>query len=152
MRRNSVLVADADTIRRDRLMAWLGAQDVSAIAASDHDAEHLGRELTPRLVVCRHDAVGISLCHSLRELPEPPMFVVVSDDPATEEQVYFDGRAVVAVVGALVETGALARFIDTALNTSARLDVGRKRTRRAKATSRSTRLPEATVATSRAVH
>jgi DNA-binding NarL/FixJ family response regulator len=152
MRRNSVLVADADTIRRDRLMAWLGAQDVSAIAASDHDAEGLGRELTPRLVVCRHDPVGISLCHSLRELPEPPMFVVVSDDPATEEHVYFDGRAVVAVVGALVETGALARFIDTALNASARLDVGRKGRRRAKATSHGTRLPEVTVATSRAVH
>lgn len=152
MRRNSVLVADADTIRRDRLMAWLGAQDVSAIAASNHDAEGLGRELTPRLVVCRHDPHGISLCHSLRELPEPPMFVVVSDDPATEEQVYFDGRAVVAVVGALVETGALARFIDTALNASARLDVGRKRTRRGKVTSHGTRLPEATVASSRAVH
>jgi DNA-binding NarL/FixJ family response regulator len=151
MRRNSVLVADADAVRRDRLMAWLGAQDVAAIAASDEDAEGLGRELTPRIVVCRHDPYGISLCQSLRELPEPPMFVVVSDDPATEEHVYFDGRAVVAVVGALVETGALARFIDTALSASARLDVAPKRTRRSKAASRTTRLPE-TVATSRAVH
>jgi hypothetical protein len=152
MRRNSVLVADTDTVRRDRLMAWLGAQDVAAIAASDDEAEGLGRELTPRVVVCRHDPIGISLCHSLRELPEPPMFVVVSDDPATEEHVYFDGRAVVAVVGALVETGALARFIDTALVASARLDTGRKGARRAKAASRSARLPEPTVATSRAVH
>lgn len=152
MRRNSVLVADADIVRRDRLMAWLGAQDVAAIAASDDEAEGLGRELTPRVVVCRHDPIGISLCHSLRELPEPPMFVVVSDDPATEEHVYFDGRAVVAVVGALVETGALARFIDTALGASARLDTGRKSTRRSRTASRSTRLPEPTVAASRAVH
>jgi hypothetical protein len=152
MRRNSVLVADADSVRRDRLMAWLGAQDVAAVGASDEEAEGLGRELTPRVVVCRHDAVGISLCHSLRELPEPPMFVVVSDDPATEEQVYFDGRAVVAVVGALVETGALARFIDTALGAAARLDSGRKTKRWGKATGRATILPEPTVAASRAVH
>lgn len=150
MRRNSVLVADADAIRRDRLMAWLGAQDVSAVAASDHDAEGIGRELTPRLVVCRHDSVGISLCHSLRELPEPPMFVVVSDDPATEEQVYYDGRAVVAVVGAPVEMGALARFIDFALGASARLDVGHKPASRPAAASHATHLSEPAVIAPRA--
>lgn len=150
MRRNSVLVADPDTIRRDRLMAWLGAQDVSAIAASDHDAECLGRELTPRLVVCRHDSVGISLCHSLRELPEPPMFVVVSDDPATEEQVYYDGRAVVAVVGAPVEMGALARFIDFALGAAARLDAGHTRVSHPAAAGHTSRLSEPAVAASRA--
>jgi hypothetical protein len=150
MRRNSVLVADADAIRRDRLMAWLGAQKVSAVAASDCDAEGIGRELTPRLVVCRHDPVGISLCHTLRELPEPPMFVVVSDDPATEERVYYDGRAVVAVVGAVVEMGALARFIDFALGASARLDVGERPASRPAAAGHATHLPESAVAVPRA--
>lgn len=150
MRRNSVLVADADAIRRDRLMAWLGAQDVSAIAASDHDAEGIGRELTPRLVVCRHDPVGISLCHALRQLPEPPMFVVVSDDPATEEHVYYDGRAVVAVVGAPVEMGALARFIDFALGASARLDAGHRLNTHPTTAGHTTHLPEPVVAAPRA--
>lgn len=150
MRRHSVLVADADTIRRDRLMAWLGAQNVTAIAASDHDAEGIGRELTPRLVVCRHDQVGISLCHSLRELPEPPMFVVVSDDPATEERVYYDGRAVVAVVSAVVEMGAFARFVDFALGASARLDAGDRPTARPVAPDHATFLSEPVVAAPRA--
>lgn len=150
MRRNSVLVADTDTTRRDRLVAWLGAQNVSAIAASDQDAEGIGRELTPRLVVCRHDQVGISLCHSLRELPEPPMFVVVSDDPTTEERVYYDGRAVVAVVGDVVEMGALARFIDVALGASARLDVGRVPARRPRTANRGAHIPARAVAAPRA--
>ncbi len=150
MRRNSVLVADADKVRRDRLMVWLGAQDISAIAASDHDAEGIGRELTPRLVVCRHDSVGISLCHSLRELPEPPMFVVVSDDPTTEERVYYDGRAVVAVVGGVVEMGALARFIDFALGASARLDDGHRLTGHPATADHATHLPEPVVAAPRA--
>jgi len=150
MRRNSVLVADADTIRRDRLMAWLGAQNISAIAASDRDAEGIGRELTPRLVVCRHDSVGISLCHSLRELPEPPMFVVVSDDPATEERVYYDGRAVVAVVGGVVEIGALARFVDFALGASARLDVGHGSANRPATVDHAGHLSEPAIVASRA--
>jgi hypothetical protein len=78
--------------------------------------------LKPRVVVCSDKPEGLSFCHAVRELPEPPMIVVLSEDPLVRDDVYFDGLTVIAIVRAPVRMAALSRFISTALQITARLD------------------------------
>ncbi|TWT08694.1 response regulator transcription factor [Reyranella sp. CPCC 100927] len=122
MRRNAVVVADDEAIRTGKVLQWLESQDVSAYGTSDQTALDMVRELKPRVVVCSDKPDGMSFCHAVRELPEPPMVVVLSEDPQLRDDVYFDGRTVIAVVRAPVRMAALSRFISTALHIAARLD------------------------------
>ncbi|TXL77171.1 response regulator transcription factor [Vineibacter terrae] len=122
MRRNAVVVADDEAIRSGKVLQWLESQDVSAYGTSDQTALDMVRELKPRVVVCSDTSDGLSFCHTVRELPEPPMVVVLSEDPKIRDDVYFDGRTVIAVVRAPVRMVALSRFIRTALQIVARLD------------------------------
>jgi len=122
MRRNAVVVADDEAIRTGKVLQWLESQDVSAYGTSDQTALDMVRELKPRVVVCSDKPDGMSFCHTVRELPEPPMIVVLSEDPLVRDDVYFDGRTVIAIVRAPVRMAALCRFISTALNITARLD------------------------------
>lgn len=122
MRRNAVVVADDEAIRTGKVLQWLESQDVSAYGTSDQTALDMVRELKPRVVVCSDKPDGMSFCHAVRELPEPPMIVVLSEDPLVRDDVYFDGRTVIAIVRAPVRMAALSRFISTALHITARLD------------------------------
>jgi len=122
MRRNAVVIADDEAIRSGKVLQWLESQDVSAYGTTDQTALDMVRELKPRVVVCSDKPDGMSFCHAVRELPEPPMVVVLSEDPLVRDDVYFDGRTVIAVVRAPVRMAALSRFISTALHISARLD------------------------------
>ncbi len=122
MRRNAVVVADDEAIRSGEVLQWLEAQEVRAYGTSDHTALDMVRELKPRVVVCSDRPDGIEFCYAVRELPEPPMVVVLSEDPLVRDDVYFDGLTVIAVVRAPVRMAALSRFIGTALQIATRLD------------------------------
>lgn len=122
MRRNAVVIADDEAIRTGKVLQWLESQDVSAYGTSDQTALDMVRELKPRVVVCSDKPDGMSFCHAVRELPEPPMIVVLSEDPLVRDDVYFDGRTMIAVVRSPVRMAALSRFISTALHITARLD------------------------------
>ena len=122
MRRNAVVVADDEAIRSGEVLQWLEAQEVRAYGTSDQTALDMVRELKPRVVVCSDRPDGIEFCYAVRELPEPPMVVVLSEDPLVRDDVYFDGLTVIAVVRAPVRMAALSQFISTALQIAARLD------------------------------
>lgn len=123
MRRNAVVVANDEAISSGKVLQWLEAQEVTAYATSDQTALDMVRELKPRIVVCSDRPDGISFCYAVRELPEPPMIVVLSEDPQALDDVYFDGRTVIALVRAPVRMAALSRFITTALKIATRLDL-----------------------------
>jgi DNA-binding NarL/FixJ family response regulator len=124
MRRNAVVVANDEAISSGKVLQWLQAQEVTAYETSDQTALDMVRELKPRVVVCSDRPDGISFCYAVRELPEPPMIVVLSEDPQAHDDVYFDGRTVIALVRAPVRMPALSRFISTALQIATRLDLG----------------------------
>ncbi|MCW5746910.1 MAG: hypothetical protein KIT36_12020 [Alphaproteobacteria bacterium] len=122
MRNNAVVVAADEAFKTRDVLQWLEADDVRAYGSSDHTALDMVRELRPRVVVCSDGPDGIAFCHAVRELPEPPMIVVLSEDPTVNDDVYFDGLTVIALVRAPVRMAALSRFISTALQVTARLD------------------------------
>ncbi|HJQ55421.1 MAG TPA: hypothetical protein VJ890_00855 [Vineibacter sp.] len=122
MRRNAVVVATDETFRAGDVLRWLEAEDVKAYGTSDPTALEMVRELKPRVVVCGDGPDGVAFCHAVRELPEPPMVVVLSEDPLVHDDVYFDGLTVIALVRAPVRMSALSQFISTALAVSAKLD------------------------------
>jgi hypothetical protein len=122
MRRNAVVVASDEAIKSGEVLQWLEAQEVRAYGTPQNSALEMVRELKPRVVVCSDSADGVSFCYAVRELPEPPMVVVLSEDPLVNDDVYFDGMTVIAVVRAPVRMAALSRFISTALQIAARLD------------------------------
>lgn len=122
MRRNTVVVAADEMFRAGEVLRWLEAEDVTAYGTSDQTALDMVQTLKPRVVVCSDGPEGIAFCHAVREMPEPPMVVVLSDDPLAEDDVYFDGLTVIAVVRAPVRLAALSQFISKALQITARLD------------------------------
>jgi hypothetical protein len=122
MRRNTVVVANGEIARTGEVLRWLETQEVHACGMPDRQAIDTVRELKPRVVVCGDGPDGMAFCHAVRELPEPPMIVVLSDDPTVQDDVYFDGLTVIAVVRTPVRMAALSRFITTAMEVTVRLD------------------------------
>lgn len=122
MRRNTVVVAADEAIKSGEVLKWLEAQDVNAFGSAQQSALDMVREMKPRVVVCSDRPEGLDFCYAVRELPEPPMVVVLSEDPKVQDDVYFDGLTVIAVVRAPVRMPALSCFISTALRIAARLD------------------------------
>jgi hypothetical protein len=122
MRRNAVVVAADETFRAGDVLKWLETEDVKAYGTTDPTALDMVRELKPRVVVCGDGPDGVAFCHAVRELPEPPMVVVLSEDPMVRDDVYFDGLTVIALVRAPVRMAALSQFISKALQVCARLD------------------------------
>jgi hypothetical protein len=122
MRRNAVVVAADENFRAGEVLQWLETEDVKAYGTTDPTALEMVRELKPRVVVCSDGPDGVAFCHAVRELPEPPMVVVLSDDPMVRDDVYFDGLTVIALVRAPVRMSALSHFISKALQVCARLD------------------------------
>jgi DNA-binding response OmpR family regulator len=122
MRRNTVVVANDDMVSTGEVLQWLETQAVHACGISDRQAVDTVRELKPRVVICGDGPDGIALCHALRELPEPPMVVVLSQDPTVQDDVYFDGLTMIAIVRAPVHMAALSLFITTAMQIATRLD------------------------------
>lgn len=122
MRRNTIVVANDEMARTGEVLRWLETQDLPAYGMSDQHAVETVRELKPRVVVCGDGPDGIAFCHAVRELPEPPMVVVLSRDPTVQDDVYFDGLTVIAIVGVPVRMAALSCFIATAMQITARLD------------------------------
>jgi hypothetical protein len=123
MRRNAVVVANDEALSSGQVLQWLEAQDVTAYGTSEQTALDMVRELKPRVVVCSDRPEGISFCYAVRELPEPPMVVVLSEDAQANDDIYFDGRTVIALVRAPFRMPALGQFISTALQIAKRLDL-----------------------------
>jgi hypothetical protein len=122
MRRNTVVVASDDIVRAGDVVQWLETQAVHACGLPDRQAVDTVRELKPRVVICGDGPDGIAFCHAVRELPEPPMVVVLSQDPDVQDDVYFDGLTMIAVVRVPVRMAALSLFITTAMQIATHLD------------------------------
>lgn len=126
MRRNVVVVADDDAARRQNTVKWLTASGIEAYPQDDTAAGQpvmsLIRELRPRLVLCRPGSTGMAMFYPLRHMKEPPMIVMVAENAASQDEVHYDERLIVASIRTPVQMASLCRFIAAALTITARLD------------------------------
>lgn len=123
MSSNAVVVVDDNAAGSGEIVEWLKAHDVVAYAAPDTSVMRLIEDVRARIVVCRPGSTGISLFHALQEATEPPMVVLLSDSASAKDEIYSNGRLLVAVIRMPVQMASLAQFIRSALNIAARPDV-----------------------------
>ena len=126
MRNNAVVVADDDPSRARHLAAWLRACGIPAYTPSrdcrDKSTLAMIHELRPRMVVCRPGTTGVALFHPLRAMREPPMVILLQENPLTRDEVHQIDDLLVASIRAPVPMPGLCAFIRTALSIIARLD------------------------------
>ena len=123
-----VIVAD-DAVRCEALIAWLEAHEVAACAVSSPAMIGLVEAARPRVVVCRPGATGTALFSALQEAADPPVVVVLSDAPIARDEVYCDGRLLVAVIRSPVAMASLAQFIKTVVGITSRRGSGGRQIR-----------------------
>jgi len=119
---NAVVVADDNATSCSEIVEWLKANDVPAYATSDSSVMKLIEEVQARVVICRPGSTGIALFHALQEAADPPMVVLLSDAPSAKDEIYCNGRMLVAVIRTPVQMASLARFIKSVASISERLD------------------------------
>lgn len=122
MSQNTVVVADDNPATCSEIMEWLRAHDVVAYAMSDSSVMKLVEEVQARVVICRPGSTGIALFHALQEATDPPMVVLLSDAPSAKDEIYCNGRLLVAVIRMPVQPASLARFIKSVVDIAPRLD------------------------------
>ncbi|HJQ55422.1 MAG TPA: hypothetical protein VJ890_00860 [Vineibacter sp.] len=123
MSSNAVVVVDDSNAGCGEIVDWLRAHDVAAYGASDTSVMRLIDDVRARIVICRPGSTGIALFHALQEAVEPPMVVLLSDSPGARDEIYSNGRLLVAVVRIPVQLASLAQFIRSALSATSRLDI-----------------------------
>jgi DNA-binding NarL/FixJ family response regulator len=122
MPKNTVVVADDNAASCSEIVEWLTAYDVSAHAAADSSVMRLVEEVQARIVICRPGSTGIALFHALQETADPPMVVLLSDAPSAKDEIYCNGRLLVAVIRTPVQMASLARFVKSVMSIASRLD------------------------------
>jgi hypothetical protein len=122
MSSNAVVVADDNSATCGEIMEWLKVHDIAAYAMSDSAVMKLVDEVQARVVICRPGSTGIALFHALQEAADPPMVVLLSDAASAKDEIYCNGRLLVAVVRMPVQLPSLARFIKSVVNIAPRLD------------------------------
>ena len=122
MSTNAVVVADDNAASCSEIVEWLKANDVPAYATSDSSVMKLIEEVHARVVICRPGSTGIALFHALQEAADPPMVVLLSDAPSAKDEIYCNGRLLVAVIRTPVQMASLARFVKSVANITVRLD------------------------------
>jgi DNA-binding NtrC family response regulator len=123
MSNNAVVVVDDSNAGCGEIVDWLRAHDVDAHGASNTSVMHLIEGVRARVVICRPGSTGIALFHALQEAIEPPMVVLLSDSPGAKDEIYSNGRLLVAVVRMPVQMASLAQFVKAALGATSRLDI-----------------------------
>ena len=123
MSSNAVVVIDDSNAGCGEIVDWLRAHDVAAYGASNTSVMRLIEDVKARIVICRPGSTGIALFHALQEAVEPPMVVLLSDSPGAKDEIYSNGRLLVAVVRMPVQMASLAQFVTAALNATSRLDI-----------------------------
>lgn len=119
------MVTGDDAGRSRAIASCLSVHDVSARAVCSSDLLEPVRIGRPRVVVCQPGSTGLALFHALRDATDPPVIVVLSEAPWSRDEVYCDGRLLVAVIRMPVEMLFLASFIKAVLNATVRFDEGR---------------------------
>lgn len=122
MTAHAVVVADDNAASCNEIVEWLKASDVPAYATSDASVMRLIEEVRARVVICRPGSTGIALFHALQEAADPPMVVLLSDAPSARDEIYCNGRMLVAVIRTPVQMASLARFVKSVANITSRLD------------------------------
>ncbi len=126
MRNNAVVVADDDTLRGRNLVKWLRACGIAAYTPStdcrDKSTLAMIHEVRPRLIVCRPGETGITLFRPLRAMRQPPMVILLRENPQACDEVNAIDELIVASIRAPVPMPGLCAFIRTALAIVARLD------------------------------
>ncbi|MCW5746911.1 MAG: hypothetical protein KIT36_12025 [Alphaproteobacteria bacterium] len=117
------MVADDSSTACGEVVEWLRAYDIVAHPASDESVMQLIDQVQPRLVICRPGSTGIALFHALQEIADPPMVVLLSESPSAKDEVYCNGRMLVAVIRTPVQMASLAQFVRSVLGIASRLDV-----------------------------
>jgi DNA-binding NarL/FixJ family response regulator len=122
MSTHAVVVADDNATSCSEIVEWLKANDVPAYATSDASVLKLIEEVRARVVICRPGSTGIALFHALQEAADPPMVVLLSDAPSAKDEIYCNGRMLVAVIRTPVQMASLARFVKSVASITERLD------------------------------
>jgi DNA-binding NarL/FixJ family response regulator len=122
MSAHAVVVADDNAASCSEIVEWLKASDVPAYAMTDSSVIKLIEEVRARVVICRPGSTGIALFHALQEAADPPMVVLLSDAPSAKDEIYCNGRMLVAVIRTPVQMASLARFIKSVASITERLD------------------------------
>jgi hypothetical protein len=122
MSSHTVVVADDNPATCGEIMEWLKVHDIAAYAMSDSAVMKLVDEVQARVVICRPGSTGIALFHALQEAADPPMVVLLSDAASAKDEIYCNGRLLVAVVRMPVQLPSLARFIKSVVNIAPRHD------------------------------
>jgi hypothetical protein len=117
-----VVVVDDNAASCNEIVEWLCANDIAARAASDSGVMRLIEDVKARIVICRPGSTGIALFHALQEATDPPMVVLLSDAPAAKDEIYSNGRMLVAVIRTPVQMPSLARFVKSVAGITSRLD------------------------------
>lgn len=117
-----VIVVDDNPASCNEVVEWLRANDIAARAASDSGVMRLIEDVKARIVICRPGSTGIALFHALQEAADPPMVVLLSDAPAARDEIYCNGRMLVAVIRTPVQMPLLARFVKSVASIAQRLD------------------------------
>jgi hypothetical protein len=122
MSNNAVVVADDNPASCSEIIEWLRAHDVAAYAMSDSSVMKLVEEVQARVVICRPGSTGIALFHALQEATDPPMVILLSDAPSAKDEIYCNGRLLVAVVRMPVQIASLTRFVKSVVSIAPRID------------------------------
>lgn len=117
-----VVVVDDNAASCNEIVEWLRANNIAARPGYDAGVMRLIEDVKARVVICRPGSTGIALFHALQEAADPPMVVLLSDAPAAKDEIYCNGRMLVAVIRTPVQMPSLARFVKSVAGITSRLD------------------------------
>lgn len=121
MERDAVLVVDDDVLGERQIANWLGAQDVFPYLSSETSLRALNGEKAPRIIICKPGSSGVAVFHWLQDLKDPPIVLILSDQPAQPGTVHGDGKSLSAVMHAPVDGAGMARLVKLLLDVSGRI-------------------------------